>query len=123
MAQSLPIDPLNASEMASYLFNPISQTVARASTSINLSGLTFYDVPPELFARIFEIGIQAFGISFLPPIALVCRSWADLVRNTPRLWGIFDLRRFKYWEISKVQNQMQKSKKAPLQVHMVLVHF
>lgn len=74
------------------------------------------DVPPELLAHTFELGIKTYGIRFLPPLCLVCKRWNDLVVSTPRLWGILTL------DISSdpltVYSQIARAKASPLEVYM-----
>jgi len=74
----------------------------------------FEQVPPELFARIFEIGIETWDIGFLPPLCLVCRSWNDLVISTPRLWGIIKIDRSTRFKT--INSQIVKAKASPLTI-------
>lgn len=49
------------------------------------------DIPPEVLATAFEIGIWEWGISYLPTVCLVCREWNEVAKSTPHLWGIIQV--------------------------------
>ncbi|RXW15106.1 hypothetical protein EST38_g10754 [Candolleomyces aberdarensis] len=49
------------------------------------------DIPPEILASAFEIGVLRWGIRYLPPMCLVCKEWNQVVINTPHLWGIIEV--------------------------------
>lgn len=49
------------------------------------------DIPAEILATAFEMGVLDWGVHFLPPICLVCRTWNEIVSTTPHLWGIVDV--------------------------------
>ncbi|KAK7460568.1 hypothetical protein VKT23_009289 [Stygiomarasmius scandens] len=72
------------------------------------------DLPAEIFARIFEIGVHQWGIGFLPPLCLTCRGWYSVIETTPRLWGILVLR--KKMDLQTFQSHMRKAKSSPLSV-------
>ncbi|KAF8898317.1 hypothetical protein CPB85DRAFT_1327710 [Mucidula mucida] len=71
------------------------------------------ELPSELLARAFEIGIFKWGIQFLPPLRLTCQSWNEIVLFTPRLFGIIDVTRVSR---STIQRQLARAKAAPLYV-------
>ncbi|KAJ2927458.1 hypothetical protein H1R20_g9636, partial [Candolleomyces eurysporus] len=49
------------------------------------------DIPPEILASAFEIGVLRWGIRYLPPMCLVCKEWNQVIINTPHLWGIIEV--------------------------------
>jgi hypothetical protein len=49
------------------------------------------ELPQEILAYSFECGVHDVGISFLYPLCLTCKSWREIVQDTPQLWGIFNL--------------------------------
>jgi F-box-like len=71
-------------------------------------------LPGEILATAFELGVLTVGPRFLPPVCLVCRSWNDVARNTPRLWGIIDI--YKHANPQLIQHQLARCKAAPLTV-------
>ncbi|TFK66072.1 hypothetical protein BDN72DRAFT_844772 [Pluteus cervinus] len=73
-------------------------------------------LPPEILARVFEIGILAWGISYLPPICIVCSAFNDVAVTEPRLWGIVTLTKDSI--PSLMETQITKAKAAPLTVYV-----
>ncbi|KAF8903417.1 hypothetical protein CPB85DRAFT_1320015 [Mucidula mucida] len=71
------------------------------------------ELPSELLARAFEIGIFKWGIQFLLPLRLTCQSWNEIVLFTPRLFGIIDLNHVSQ---STIKRQLASAKAAPLYV-------
>lgn len=73
------------------------------------------DIPPEILARVLEIGVNQWGIRYLSPVCLTCRDWNEIVVSNPRLWGIItipaklDSARRKLLDL-----QLAKAKAAPL---------
>lgn len=78
--------------------------------------MDFQQVPSDVYATIFEIGVLAWGIDFLPRICLVCRAWNEIVISTPSLWGIINIldKRARYPYTLGLQ--ITKAKAAPLTV-------
>lgn len=75
--------------------------------------MDFQQVPSEVYATIFEIGVLAWGIDFLPRICLVCRAWNEIVISTPSLWGIINIYDKRTHTLGL---QITKAKAAPLTV-------
>ncbi|KDR71581.1 hypothetical protein GALMADRAFT_253923 [Galerina marginata CBS 339.88] len=73
-----------------------------------------HDIPPEILATAFELGIYSEGISFLRPLAKVCRSWREIIDHTPRLWGIILIR--KRTSSKALERQIAKAKASPLSI-------
>ncbi|KAJ7280324.1 hypothetical protein C8J57DRAFT_1501760 [Mycena rebaudengoi] len=71
-------------------------------------------LPPEIFSRILEIAVDAWGIGFLPPVCLVSSVFHDIVLSSPRLWGIFNIR--KQSSTSLLNFQLAKAKAADLSI-------
>lgn len=78
----------------------------------------FDNLPPELLAYVFEIGVHNWGLRFLPPLCLTCRAWNEVTVSTPRLWGIVDLHRRS--NIPLIQAQITKACSSPLTIR---IHF
>ncbi|KAG6915478.1 hypothetical protein DXG01_011309 [Tephrocybe rancida] len=72
------------------------------------------EVPHEILAVVFEIGILTWDIRFLPPLRLVCRSWNDIVMTTPRLWGLITVD--KGSNLTRLKAQILKAKNSPLTI-------
>ncbi|EAU83479.2 hypothetical protein CC1G_04735 [Coprinopsis cinerea okayama7 len=72
------------------------------------------ELPSEVLAAAFELGVLTTGIRFLPPVCLVCRTWYLLINETPRLWGIIDVSRTAKPDL--LLAQVDKAKAAPLTV-------
>lgn len=68
--------------------------------------------PTELWARVFEIGIETWGINFLPSLCCVNKSWNVVVETTPRLWGIITIN--KSSNCRKIELQVSRAKASPL---------
>ncbi|KIY66382.1 hypothetical protein CYLTODRAFT_491511 [Cylindrobasidium torrendii FP15055 ss-10] len=66
------------------------------------------DLPAEVYARVFEIGVWKWGIGFLAPLRLTCRQWNDIVLSTPRLYGIINVGR------GYIRKQLDLAKSAPI---------
>uniref|UniRef100_A0A8H8CGN7 F-box domain-containing protein n=1 Tax=Psilocybe cubensis TaxID=181762 RepID=A0A8H8CGN7_PSICU len=75
---------------------------------------TILDIPPEILAAAFEMGIYSTGIRFIYPVALVCRDWCEIVNDTPRLWGILFIGRKTSPKI--LQRRLEKAKASPLSI-------
>ncbi|KIK05619.1 hypothetical protein K443DRAFT_674915 [Laccaria amethystina LaAM-08-1] len=75
--------------------------------------MDFQQVPSEVYATIFEVGVLAWGIEFLPRICLVCRAWNEIVITTPSLWGIISIHDKRARTLGL---QITKAKDAPLTV-------
>ncbi|KAF8063336.1 hypothetical protein FPV67DRAFT_237902 [Lyophyllum atratum] len=71
-------------------------------------------IPAEVFAAVFEIGVLTWDIQFLPPLRLVRRTWDDIITTTPRLWGIVTIH--KEINIERVKSQITRAKSSPLSV-------
>ncbi|KAG7442095.1 uncharacterized protein BT62DRAFT_1010876 [Guyanagaster necrorhizus] len=67
-------------------------------------------LPPEIYAHIFEVGVHKWGVGFLPPLCLTCSDWNEIVASTPRLYGIIDFTRSRRRGLV----QLSKAKSAPL---------
>ncbi|KAJ3509438.1 hypothetical protein NLJ89_g5224 [Agrocybe chaxingu] len=73
---------------------------------------TIHDIPPEILAASFEVGIYAWGIGYLRPLSHVCQTWRDTIEHTPRLWGIITFTRSR--SAAALLQQLAKAKNAPL---------
>lgn len=73
-------------------------------------------MPSEVYATIFEIGVLAWGIDFLPRICLVCRAWNEIVISTPSLWGIINILDKRARNPRTLGLHITKAKAAPLTV-------
>ncbi|KAJ7471846.1 hypothetical protein FB451DRAFT_1089946 [Mycena latifolia] len=71
-------------------------------------------LPPEIFARVLEIAIETWGISFLPPICLVSSTCRDVVLSTPSLWGIICIDRQS--SLPLLEMQLAKAKATDLRI-------
>ncbi|RXW20835.1 hypothetical protein EST38_g5018 [Candolleomyces aberdarensis] len=74
------------------------------------------DLPPEILATAFEIGVLTWGIHFLPAVCLVCRDWNSVVQNAPHLWGIIQVT--KSSQVKRLLDRIIKAKDAPLTVYI-----
>ncbi|RXW15103.1 hypothetical protein EST38_g10753 [Candolleomyces aberdarensis] len=72
------------------------------------------DIPPEILASAFEIGVLTWGIRYLPPMCLVCKEWNQVVISTPHLWGIIEVATDSHAEF--LLDQIARAKAAPLTV-------
>lgn len=72
------------------------------------------DIPPEVLASAFEIGVLSWGIRYLLPVCLVCKEWNQVVINTPHLWGIIEVNGDSRPEF--LLDQISRAKAAPLTV-------
>ncbi|CAA7264443.1 unnamed protein product [Cyclocybe aegerita] len=73
---------------------------------------TIHDIPPEILAASFEVGIYTWGIGYLRPLSDVCQAWRDTIEHTPRLWGIISFTRSR--SAAALLRQLAKAKNAPL---------
>ncbi|KAK0218952.1 hypothetical protein IW262DRAFT_1273761 [Armillaria fumosa] len=67
-------------------------------------------LPPEIYAYIFEIGVHTWGVGFLPSLCLTCSDWHAIVLSTPRLYGIIDFILSRRHGLA----QLSRAKSAPL---------
>lgn len=76
--------------------------------------VSYQDIPPEILAGIFELGVFSWGIGFLPSLCLVCNDWNNIITSTPRLWGIINIGRDSsdYF----LNSQIDKVKASPLSI-------
>jgi hypothetical protein len=72
------------------------------------------DIPPEILASAFEVGVLTWGIRYLPPICLVCKEWNQVVINTPHLWGIIEITTNSDGKV--LLDQIARAKAAPLTI-------
>ncbi|KAJ2927624.1 hypothetical protein H1R20_g9475, partial [Candolleomyces eurysporus] len=72
------------------------------------------DIPPEILASAFEIGVLTWGIRYLPPMCLVCKEWNQVVISTPHLWGIIEVATDSHAKF--LLDQIARAKAAPLTV-------
>ncbi|KAK0445001.1 uncharacterized protein EV420DRAFT_980050 [Desarmillaria tabescens] len=85
--------------------------VRKQNTTVNrLTDKMSLQLPPEIYAHIFEVGVHKWGVGFLPPLCLTCSDWNEIVISTPRLYGIIDFTRSKRHGLV----QLSKAKSAPL---------
>jgi len=83
-----------------------------------------HDIPPEILAASFEMGIYTWGTTFIYPISLVCSSWRDTIEHTPRLWGIVLIGKAHQGcgpggaraQAKRLRKQIVKAKEAPLSI-------
>jgi len=83
-----------------------------------------HDIPPEILAASFEMGIYTWGTTFIYPISLVCSSWRDTIEHTPRLWGIILIGKAHQGcgpggaraQAKRLRKQIVKAKEAPLSI-------
>ncbi|GLB42915.1 hypothetical protein LshimejAT787_1203640 [Lyophyllum shimeji] len=71
-------------------------------------------IPPEVFAAVFEIGILTWDIQFLPPLRLVSKAWNDIIMTTPHLWGIITIH--KDTDFRRTEYQIIRAKESPLAI-------
>ncbi|KAK7053254.1 Glucose-repressible alcohol dehydrogenase transcriptional effector [Paramarasmius palmivorus] len=69
-------------------------------------------LPPEILARIFEIGIHAWGTTLISKLSHTCRHWKSVVDSTPRLWGIIQVSK----KSKRLDSHLTKAREAPLSV-------
>jgi hypothetical protein len=73
------------------------------------------ELPQEILAYAFECGVHDIGISFLYPLCLTCRSWKEIVQDTPQLWGIFDIsHKTRKTHLRRISDQIARAKAARL---------
>ncbi|KAJ2917318.1 hypothetical protein MD484_g3110, partial [Candolleomyces efflorescens] len=72
------------------------------------------DLPPEILASAFEVGVLTWGIRYLPPLCLVCKEWNQIIVNTPHLWGIIEVNTHSDGEF--LLDQIARAKAAPLTI-------
>lgn len=75
-----------------------------------------HDIPPEILAAAFEIGILTWGIKFISPLSRVCKDWRFVVDNTPRLWGIISVSPKSSPNV--LEKQITKAKSSPLSIRI-----
>ncbi|KIM43906.1 hypothetical protein M413DRAFT_442972 [Hebeloma cylindrosporum] len=75
-----------------------------------------HDIPPEILAAVFEIGIHTWGIHFISPLPRVCQHWQFVVDNTPRLWGIISVSPNSSPRV--LEKQITKAKASPLSIRI-----
>jgi hypothetical protein len=75
-----------------------------------------HDIPPEILAAAFEIGIHTWGIQFISPLPRVCQHWRFVVDNTPRLWGIISVSPKSSPKV--LEKQITKAKASPLSIRI-----
>ena len=75
-----------------------------------------HDIPPEILAAAFEIGIYTWGIKFLPTLSRVCQHWRSIIDNTPRLWGIISVSPKSSPNV--LEKQITKAKASPLSIRI-----
>lgn len=78
--------------------------------------VNIHDIPPEILAAAFEIGIYNWGITFLSPLPCVCQNWCFVVENNPRLWGIISVTH--KTSLCALEKQITKAKAAPLSIRI-----
>ncbi|KAH8829884.1 hypothetical protein DL96DRAFT_1813019 [Flagelloscypha sp. PMI_526] len=77
------------------------------------------DLPPEVLAETFLIGVRLWGLGYLPPVSLTCSIWNHTVVHTPALWGHFALYGTMPWRLrQRIPEQLQRVKSAPLTVYV-----
>ncbi|KDR71536.1 hypothetical protein GALMADRAFT_253870 [Galerina marginata CBS 339.88] len=74
-----------------------------------------HDIPPEILAASFELGINTWGIGFLSRLCEVCKNWNEIINSSPRLWGIISIQSSRS-SVSVLEMQIMKAKSAPLSV-------
>ncbi|KAF8644213.1 hypothetical protein AX16_008624 [Volvariella volvacea WC 439] len=74
------------------------------------------ELPPEVLARAFEIGILTDGVTYIPPLCLVCKTWYEIVESTPRLWGIISID--KSTNLTLLDQQITKAKASPISLYV-----
>ncbi len=67
-------------------------------------------LPPEIYAHIFEVGVHKWGVGFLPSLCLTCSDWNAIILSTPRLYGIIDFTLSRRHGLA----QLSRAKSAPL---------
>ncbi|KAG5649369.1 hypothetical protein H0H81_004260 [Sphagnurus paluster] len=106
-----PADQHRPRKPLKYLSQPESPTFQ----IINMATSASYEqMPPEILAAVFEVGILTWGIQFLPPLCLVCNTWNEIITTTPRLWGIIAIDRES--NCQRLQSQISKAKSSPLSI-------
>ena len=86
--------------------------------------VNIHDIPPEILAASFEMGIYTWGTTFIYPISLVCSSWRGTIEHTPRLWGIILIGKAHQGcgaggaraQAKSLRKQIVKAKEAPLSI-------
>ncbi|KAH8825336.1 hypothetical protein DL96DRAFT_177833 [Flagelloscypha sp. PMI_526] len=75
-------------------------------------------VPPEILAKIFELGVQQeeedFSCLMVQTVMLVCRFWRDVALDTPTLWTKISVTPHETWK--RVRLRLDRSKASPLHV-------
>ncbi|KAF8650086.1 hypothetical protein AX16_005412 [Volvariella volvacea WC 439] len=74
------------------------------------------ELPPEVLARVFEVGVLTSGVTYIPPLCLVCRTWYGIVDSTPRLWGIISID--KLTNLSLLNRQITQAKSSPISLYI-----
>lgn len=82
----------------------------KAESHSKLADKMSLQLPPEIYAHIFEVGVHKWGVGFLPPLCLTCSDWNAIVLSTPRLYGIVDFTLSRRHGLA----QLSRAKSAPL---------
>jgi hypothetical protein len=77
------------------------------------------DIPPEILASAFEVGVLTWGIRYLPPMCLICKEWNQVIINTPHLWGIIEVNTNSDGKF--LLDQIARAKAAPLTIPLSLL--